>query len=240
MRNVLKKIHILVLLGMIFCLYSLPSSAEEAGNAIGSTSLLSKEDQMILEKLTNTMTAKLSNQIILVVDHDLMLWTKDTAGNWSKKLDTYCGYGRNGLKAFNIRQEGDGTTPIGSFPILFSFGFGQNPGTAMTYREIQPTSYWSAEESTYNTWVESATQIDGEHLSEYTICYKKAMAIGFNQNPTVYKRGSAIFLHLKNPAHWSTSGCVAVEEEAMNTLLSTCQDGTYIMIVPDINWIQNF
>lgn len=63
----------------------------------------------------------------------------------------------------------------------------------MTYREIQPTSYWSAEESTYNTWVESATQIDGEHLSEYTICYKKAMAIGFNQNPTVYKRGSAIF-----------------------------------------------
>ena len=185
------------------------------------------------QALAGTLTAKITDQIILVVDHRLSLYNRQADGSWKRALDTYCGYGRNGLKAWNLRQEGDQTTPIGSFPILFSFGIASNPGTAMSWRDVTPYSYWSGEKESYNTWVESATPINGEHLSDYTICYKYAMAIGFNIQPTVYKRGSAIFLHCKNPAEWGSAGCVSVEESAMISLLQQCHDGCYIMIVPD-------
>ncbi len=190
--------------------------------------------------LANTLTAQLTDQIILVVDHNLSLYNRQADGSWSKAMDTYCGYGRKGLKAWNLRQEGDQTTPIGSFPILFAFGVNQNPGTSMTWRDVTPNSYWSGEEATYNTWVESAAPISGEHLSDYTICYKYAMAIGFNQDPVVYKRGSAIFLHCKNPAEWGSAGCVSVEDADMLKLLALCHDGCYMMIVPNEASISNF
>jgi L,D-peptidoglycan transpeptidase YkuD (ErfK/YbiS/YcfS/YnhG family) len=215
---------------------NVPSSTE----TIINNEIPAGDTYALYEKLKSSLTAQLTDQIILVADHNLTLWNKQSDGNWIKAMDVYCGYGRNGLKPFNERREGDKTTPIGSFPILHAFGFGSNPGTAMTWREITQNSYWSGEKDTYNTWVESATPIGGEHLIEYDICYKYAMAIGFNINPIVYKRGSAIFLHCKNPADWSSSGCVSVLEEDMLKLLQKCHDGCYIMIVPDVDHISNF
>lgn len=189
------------------------------------------------ELLEQTLTARITDQILLVVDHNLTLWNKNPNGSWEKQLDVYCGYGRNGLKLWNTRQEGDGTTPIGSFPILHAFGFGANPGTGMDWKTITRNSYWSDEPATYNTWVESSRPISGEHLMDYTICYKYAMAIGFNQNPITYGRGSAIFLHVKNPSDWSSSGCVSVEEPVMLQLLNLCHNGCYMIIVPDLESI---
>ncbi len=214
--------------------------ADIAGEAIVSEAKADKVSDPIAEKLASTMTSQLTDQIILVNDHNLTLWNRQSDGSWIKDMDVYCGYGRKGLKAYTERKEGDETTPVGSFPILHAFGFGSNPGTAMTWREITKNSYWSGEKSTYNTWVESTTPVGGEHLSEYTICYKYAMAIGFNQNPTVYKRGSAIFLHCKNPEEWGSAGCVSVTEDNMLTLLQKCHDGCYIMIVPNEDYISNF
>lgn len=197
-------------------------------------------DDAKAEALAKTVTAQITDQIILVVDHSLALYNKQADGSWKKAMETYCGYGRNGLKAWNERHEGDKTTPVGSFPILHAFGISPNPGTQMSWRDVTPNSWWSGEQATYNTWVESATPISGEHLSEYTICYKYAMAVGFNVNPTVYKRGSAIFLHCKNPADWGSAGCVSVEEADMIALLQQCHNGCYMMIVPNEASIANF
>ena len=229
---------------MIFC--TAFASLAEFGPGASQEELTSYNKETVSSADTeanpfkDTITAQLTDQIILVVDHNLTLWNKQSDGSWVKDMDVYCGYGRKGLKPFNERHEGDETTPIGSFPILHAFGFGSNPGTAMTWREITANSYWSGEEDTYNTWVESATPIGGEHLIDYDICYKYAMAIGFNVNPTVYKRGSAIFLHCKNPADWGSAGCVSVTEDNMLALLNKCHDGCYIMIVPNESYISNF
>ena len=197
-------------------------------------------DDATAEALAKTLTAQITDQIILVVDHSLALYNKQADGSWKQAMETYCGYGRNGLKAWNERHEGDQTTPVGSFPILHAFGISPNPGTQMSWRDVTPNSWWSGEQATYNSWVESATPISGEHLSEYTICYKYAMAVGFNVNPTVYKRGSAIFLHCKNPADWGSAGCVSVEEADMIALLQQCHNGCYMMIVPNEASIANF
>ena len=186
------------------------------------------ETERVANLLKKTQTAKKTSQIILVVDHNLSFWEKNGAGNWIRKLSVYCGYGSNGLN--DDRHEGDRTTPIGSFPILHGFGTADNPGSTLQYRKVTRNSYWSGEYSTYNTWVESARPIGGEHLIDY-YQYKYAMAIGFNRNPTVYKKGSAIFLHCKSYDHWSTAGCVSVEESVMKKLLQMSRNGVYMIIV---------
>lgn len=211
-----------------------PQQKESArNNALASWNSESNE---IKNLLANSATAQKTDQIILVVDHSLSLWNK-IDGDWQEDFETYCGYGRNGLSW--DRYAGDKTTPIGSFPILYSFGLGDNPGTEMTYKKITPRSYLSAEPSTYNTWVESSYRISGEHLQDY-YQYEYAMNIGYNINPTVYGKGAAIFLHCKSTDRWYTSGCVSVPENIMLDLLLKCHNGVYIVIVPNAETISRY
>lgn len=179
--------------------------------------------------LASTETARKTDQIILVVDHSLSLWNK-TGGNWEKVLESRCNYGRNGFSA--NRHAGDKTTPIGAFEILYAFGMDDNPGTEIEYKKITPNSYLSAEDETYNTWVESASEIAGEHLIDYFPEYKYAMNFAFNLNPTVLGRGAAIFLHCNSTYKDWTSGCVSVPESVMLELLLKARGGAYILIVP--------
>lgn len=208
-----------------------------SGTQVTAVSRTQSADEQTARLLSNSSTAAKTGQIILVVDHSLSFWEKDQSGNWVKKLSVYCGYGSNGLN--DDRHEGDRTTPIGSFRILHGFGTADNPGSSMQYRKITRNSYWSGEYNTYNQWVESIRPVAGEHLIDY-YQYKYAMAIGFNRNPTVYKKGSAIFLHCKSYDHWSTAGCVSVEESVMKKLLQMSRNGVYMIIVREQNDIASY
>ena len=208
-----------------------------SGTQVTAVSRTQSADEQTARLLNNSSTAAKTGQIILVVDHSLSFWEKDQSGNWVKKLSVYCGYGSNGLN--DDRHEGDRTTPIGSFRILHGFGTADNPGSSMQYRKITRNSYWSGEYNTYNQWVESIRPVAGEHLIDY-YQYKYAMAIGFNRNPTVYKKGSAIFLHCKSYDHWSTAGCVSVEESVMKKLLQMSRNGVYMIIVREQNDIASY
>ena len=177
----------------------------------------------------HTAAAGKTNQIVVVVDHNLTLWER-IGGSWTKTVDVYAGYGANGMSA--DRTEGDMTTPIGAFPLLYAFGRDADPGTALEYRQITPNSYYSAaSDGTYNTWVESSTPIPGERLMDYAnLQYRYAVVIGFNMDPVVLGRGSAIFLHCKG-ATWKTGGCVSVTQSDMVTLLDRLNRGAWILIV---------
>lgn len=202
---------------------------EKARKSATAEAFAKVQKARIAKYLKNTATAQLTDQIIVVVDHELSLWNRQADGSWKRKLKAYCGYGKNGMSL--NRRAGDMTTPIGSFPILHAFGTAEDAVSAMEWRQITPTSYWSAEEESYNTWVESSTRMSGEHLIDY-YQYVYAMAIGFNIDPAVYGRGSAIFLHCKSYDRWHTAGCVSVKNSVMKKLLKYCGDGTYIIIVP--------
>lgn len=196
-------------------------------------------DEMSLSKaLSFTKTATKTSQIILVVGDELSTWNKNASGTWKMVLSSKSGHGKNGFS--RNRHEGDGTTPIGSFPILYAFGFDDHSNIAMDYRKITQNSYLSCErDETYNTWVESETQIDGEHLIDY-YQYKYAMNIGFNINPTIHGKGTAIFLHIKSYDHWYTAGCISVPENIMKQIFFWAKNGTYIIIVEDESKILEF
>ena len=220
----------------------------ESGAMAASTTIdgfkINEKGQRVLTKSVEEMisesdTAKKTSQIVLVVDHDLMLWEKQSDETWKSSKTMYCGYGKNGFSDPEKRVKGDRTTPLGSYELTYAFGIADNPGTDMTYRKVTNKSYLSSEKDTYNMWLESDTWIDGEHLIDYTEQYKYAANIGFNINPTVYGRGAGIFLHC-NGDKWYTMGCVCLTEENMVWVLKQLKDGAYIMITQDESEISQY
>ena len=170
-------------------------------------------------------------QVILVQDHKLSLWNR-TDLSWEMAFEVPCHYGKNGLSA--DRRDGDGTTPIGLFKVTLVFGNAPDPGSAMPYRRITPTSWWSGEKEDYNTWVEvepgTRDMSRSEHLYRFKISYKYAMAIDFNTNPEVWGKGFAIFIHCDYLDDVTTAGCVALEEQYMLRLVKECKEGTYLWV----------
>ena len=177
----------------------------------------------------NSRTAERSGQIVLVTGHTLTFWCRAEDGSWRKLMDTYCGYGSKGFADADSRKMGSLTTPIGAFPIGIAFGTGTNPGTALEYRQITKNSYWA---DATNGWMESTKKLIGEHLIDYPQ-YKYAVEIGFNRDPYVPERGSAIFIHCKGSRSWSTAGCVSLREDSMLSLMKQLKPGAYIIIVKE-------
>lgn len=179
----------------------------------------------LTERIAGTRTAGQTREILLLCGHTLILYLKE-GQDWRPCYCSYAGYGRNGLR--KNRKEGDGTTPIGAFPLLFAFGIRKNPGTALPYRDVTPRSYWKEDG---NCWVESDVPVTGEHLSSYDPQYRYAAAVGFNTDPYIPGLGSAIFLHVKNDQHWETAGCISVTEKNMIRLLSLLHPGAVLIAV---------
>ncbi len=169
----------------------------------------------------------MKGQFIKVKGHRLSFWEGDAL-----VFETYCGYGRNGFTS--DKREGDGCTPVGTFPLLLAFGTGRNPGTAMEYRQIGPLSFWSGEKESYNRWVEledeSASMPRSERLADYPVQYRHAMFIGYNADAPEWGRGSAIFLHCRASDHWSTAGCISIARAKMLRLLRECRPGVTVTI----------
>jgi L,D-peptidoglycan transpeptidase YkuD (ErfK/YbiS/YcfS/YnhG family) len=169
---------------------------------------------------------------------------EEVAGRWIKRMSVPADFGANGLVDGLTRTAGHLQTPTGIWRIG-SFLFGQHatppPGTVMPYRPIEEDSWWSAEaDSTYNTWVTSATPVSGEHLADAKVQYEYAFNSGYNSRPNdcVPGRGTAIFIHCSEPPGNSlgryTHGCIAIDRIAMRQLFAmlvpalrpTCAIGT--------------
>lgn len=169
------------------------------------------------------------NQIIFVIKDKLFFYCKINY-EWRKEFETDCIYGKNGFSL--DRKEGDGTTPIGIFRVLYAFGMEDKINSKLEYRQIKETSYFSCDsskENEYNTWVESISKVKGEHLIEYPKQYHYGLVFNFNCNPKILGKGSAIFLHVKGDKNY-TEGCVAIDEESMKKILKMIENGTYMVI----------
>ena len=146
--------------------------------------------------------------------------------------------GRRGLIDGLLRHAGSLTTPTGIWRLPgYVFGIHSRPpsGVKMAYRHITRRSWWSSERNaTYNTWVETARHVYGEHLADYPVQYEFAVSSGYNARPNscIFGRGAGIFVHVFGRAY--TAGCVSVARGDMIRLLRwldpaarpTCAVGT--------------
>ncbi len=156
-------------------------------------------------------------------------WEED---GWKERVLSGGTLGKNGMS--NRRVEGDETTPIGVF--CMNTPFGQKPamsGFPGNYIQVDDSYVW---EDDTNSLSQDLSK-EGERVgsARYGGYYDYVIDAGFNPS-AVEKKGAALFLHCKGEFDLYTSGCVAIDREAMIEILrlyGTYGDGScYIAQAP--------
>jgi L,D-peptidoglycan transpeptidase YkuD (ErfK/YbiS/YcfS/YnhG family) len=154
----------------------------------------------------------------------LRTWRRD-GSCWSPVAGPYTA--RVGWKGLRVnRHEGDGTTPIGTFPILRRmYGNEPNPGVSFGYTRLRCGDWWVEDprSAAYNTFrrigcgVKPPFKVTTPDMSKSPRAYTYLAVIGFNTSPVVPGRGSGIFLHVE--VHSSTNGCVSLPRAQLLSVL---------------------
>ena len=144
-----------------------------------------------------------------------------------------CAIGPGGIA--RKQAEGDGITPIGTFPIrraLYRADRLARPQTALPLSEIAPDDGWcdAPGDAAYNRPVKLPHPASAEQLWREDHLYDIIVVLGFNDDPVVAGKGSAIFLHLAKADYASTQGCVALALPDMLAALAQLKPGDCVEI----------
>jgi L,D-peptidoglycan transpeptidase YkuD (ErfK/YbiS/YcfS/YnhG family) len=149
------------------------------------------------------------------------LWQRDTSG-W--RLLARAGAGRigyGGLVPARQRKQATGTTPLGTFRLMSSFGtHAREAGFDLDHRTIRVGDYWVQDnrsayynryrnkaEGGFRWWLPQSDPNSSERLTDFTVQYEYALVTSFNYAAQVRHRGSGIFLHVNGSG--ATAGCVS-------------------------------
>jgi len=175
-----------------------------------------------------------SQQLVVVLSSELnatqgSMQRYEKHDQWIKIGDkTPVTLGRSGLGygAFNepLKNEGDGRSPAGLFPITSTFGYDQNATFKLPYWHADENLYCvdDINDSRYNKILRIYEK--GSLPSSYEVMrradgvYRYGAVIGYNDSG-VSGRGSCIFIHLNQSDKRPTSGCTAMDEAPLVELL---------------------
>lgn len=146
-------------------------------------------------------------------------------GSWRAATPTWPAMlGRSGVVAGAQKREGDGGTPAGVHPIGPAFGYAPTATTRLAYRRATARDWWIDDPASpaYNTWVtnDGKPAVSAEAMRRDDGQYELGAVLGWNLDPVVPGRGSAIFLHVWSGPAEPTSGCVALAREHVASLLA--------------------
>jgi L,D-peptidoglycan transpeptidase YkuD (ErfK/YbiS/YcfS/YnhG family) len=134
-----------------------------------------------------------------------------------------CAIGKGGVRV--EKEEGDGATPAGLLPLrrlLYRGGRVPPPRSAMPVEPIAATDGWCDDPShrDYNRFVHLPHEARHEELWRQDEVYDVVAVLGWNDQPVIKGRGSAIFLHVARPDYAPTEGCVALALPDLSRLLA--------------------
>lgn len=126
-----------------------------------------------------------------------------------------CALGRAGIVPAAAKREGDGATPAATLPLrrlLFRADRLARPAAAVPVEPLAPGEGWcdDASDPAYNRPVPLPFAPSHERLWREDALYDLVGVLGWNDDPPVPGRGSAIFLHLARPGLGPTEGCIAL------------------------------
>jgi L,D-peptidoglycan transpeptidase YkuD (ErfK/YbiS/YcfS/YnhG family) len=144
-----------------------------------------------------------------------------------------CAIGPAGIARKEI--EGDGITPLGIFPlreIFYRADRVARPDCMLPARAIAEQDGWcdAPADPQYNRPVRLPYSASAEHMWREDHLYDLVVVIGFNDDPVVAGKGSAIFLHLAHGDYAPTAGCVALAEADLRAALAQLRSGDRIRI----------
>ncbi len=135
-----------------------------------------------------------------------------------------CALGRGGMVADSSKREGDGATPIGSYPFRYAFyrpDKVEEPLSMLPVKMLKPDFGWcdDAESPHYNKLVRLPFGPSHEKMWRDDDVYDLIIVIGHNDDPVVPGRGSAIFMHVARQGFTPTEGCIALKLDALKRFL---------------------
>lgn len=144
-----------------------------------------------------------------------------------------CALGRGGIRARKV--EGDGVTPAGNWPLRHVLYRGDllGPGPLpLPARAIRLGDGWSDDprDPRYNRAIGLPSPFGHERLWRADRLYDLVLVLGYNDDPPVPGRGSAIFLHRARDGFAPTEGCVALEMGDLLELVGALEAETVIRI----------
>jgi len=153
-------------------------------------------------------------------------------GRWLRVAQTVQGHtGYGGLVDGTEREQGSGTTPLGSYSLPYTFGSqARRAGWSMPYRRFDANDYWVEDNSSayYNRyrsrelggfrWNLVSSVNGSERLADYPTEYRMSVVIAYNYYDPVHYRGAGIFLHVNGPG--ATAGCVSAPSWFMHVVMN--------------------
>jgi len=161
-----------------------------------------------------------------------------TADGWLQAGDTRirCALGRGGLTEKG--GEGDGISPQGTYAlrrVLYRADKLNTPQTSLPVAAIEKQDGWCDDPAhpTYNQQVTLPVEASAESLWRDDALYDVIVVLGYNDDPIVPGKGSAIFMHIAQPDYSPTEGCVALAQEDLLKVLKDCGPETVIKLIAD-------
>jgi L,D-peptidoglycan transpeptidase YkuD (ErfK/YbiS/YcfS/YnhG family) len=113
------------------------------------------------------------------------------------------------------KREGDGATPTGTWRlrgVLYRADRLRHPRTALVIRPLRADDGWCDDpaDRNYNRPVKHPYPASAERLWRADGLYDVLVVLDCNACPRVRGRGSAIFMHVAQPDHAPTAGCIAL------------------------------
>lgn len=144
-----------------------------------------------------------------------------------------CALGRSGRRA--MKREGDGATPAGLFTlcdVIFRPDRLRRPQTGLRVSAARTWDGWcdDAQDGNYNRKVRLPYPASAETLWRDDHIYDVVIVLDHNRRPRARGRGSAIFMHVAQPAYTPTAGCIALSASHLKRLLRLIGQPTKIYI----------
>lgn len=150
-------------------------------------------------------------------------------------VDAPCALGRTGVTLEGEKKEGDGKTPLGTYPVRQAFyrpDKFDEPICQLPITPLTPELGWCDDpgRDEYNKLVRLPFSGSHEKMWREDSLYDLVLVIGHNDDPPVSGRGSAIFVHVAKKGFKPTEGCVAVTASVMLSLLRQLGPGDRFQI----------
>jgi L,D-peptidoglycan transpeptidase YkuD (ErfK/YbiS/YcfS/YnhG family) len=146
-----------------------------------------------------------------------------------------CALGRGGVST--DKREGDGATPAGRMKLRRVFYRPDRlarPLVQLPVQALMPDDGWCDDPASpdYNTLVRLPHPARHERLWLEHHVYDVIVALGWNDDPVIPGRGSAIFLHVAAPGFTPTEGCVALALADLLEVLRSAVAQSWIDVRP--------
>lgn len=147
-----------------------------------------------------------------------------------------CAVGSGGVVDAALKKEGDGATPAGSYlfrRVHYRPDRLDVPETGLPVDAITKSDGWSDDDhdaDNYNRLVKLPYDGSHEQLWRQDHLYDIVAEIGYNDDPPIAGKGSAIFMHVAREAYTPTAGCIALSLPDLLEILKQINPETRIVI----------